>query len=700
VIVKKIALLSVALTCLAGGASAQASTASVDPFPIGIFWSPSPAETTSAKYQEIKDMNATFVFLSNDVYNYAQNDAALVQCAAKGLKCIVQDDRLGSYKFTLGQTAGNDGQYVSSSQSLGQTFTTSAEPDVAIDTIQLYIDKFQWTAGTTLTLSLYTSPGKEELLGSSSITGPVADDYPVFGLYKWLAPNTTYYFELTSDSASNTGWVVGHTSDVYAGGTAYRNSTALADYDFWFQLNYGQKMYSGNKQPTTEAINDIVSHYAANPGLLGYNLMDEPGAAAMTGLQGTMERFRAADPHHISYVNLLPNYAGNLGFGAQTGEFVTPGNALGQTFKTNAKTSHISTVQLYIDKSQWGSNEPLTLRLWDSPAKTSLLGESSQVGSATSFPLFELDAAVSPNTAYYWELTHGGGGDNSVGWVIRSTGGAKLEKDGTAYVSGTPVNGDFWFTLNQNLLPYSYEDYVYRWASKQPDFLLFDHYPFRTGGGFSNEYYANLEIIRRQALAASLDFWTYIQSVGITGALRSPSDSELRYNVYSSLAYGAKGLNYFTYETPAGQGESFHDGIILPGGAQGPLYTSAQSVNGKVLKLGPTLKTLASQAVYHTGTLPSMTTALPAGFFWQPVDAAQPLIIGYFKNDSGREYVMVVNKDTVNEKTVSFALSTKPANVTEISQSTGLETATDYHASSGILSALLAPGEGRLYALP
>ncbi|MBP2110608.1 beta-galactosidase [Paenibacillus silagei] len=697
---KKIALISVVLASLMGGASVQAAIPNVEPFPVGIFWSPGPEETTSAKYQEIKELNATFVLLSNGIYTYAQNDAALAQCADKGLSCIVQDDRLGSHKFTVDQTAGNDGKYVSAGSSLGQTFTTPAEPDIAIDTIQLYIDRTQWTAGRKLTLSLYSSPGKENLIGSYSITGPVADDYPVFKLHKWLNSGSSYYFELTSGSAADIGWVVGHSPNVFAGGTAYQNGTALSDYDFWFKLNYGQKMYSGGAQPPASVINDMASHYAGNPGLLGYNLMDEPGAAAMTGLQGTMEKFRAADPNHLTYVNLLPNYAQNLGFGPQSGEYVTPGSALGQTFRTNSGTSHISSLQLYIDKNQWGSNEPLTLKLWNSPAKSALLGQKTLSGSSTSFPVFEINAAVSPNTDYYWELTHGGGGDNQVGWVIRSTGGVKLEKDGTAYVAGAPVNGDYWFALNQSLVSFSYEDYVYRWASKKPDFLLFDHYPYSAGGGFSSEYFANLEIIRRQAQAASLNFWAYIQSVGVTDGLRPPTENELRYNVYSSLVYGAKGINYFTYETPSGEGETFHDGIILPGGSKGPLYASAQKVNADLLQIGPTLRTLTSQAVYHTGSLPSGTSGVPSGFFWKPDDAAQPLIIGYFKNGSGREYVMVVNKDTVNAVTARFSLSPKPAGVSEVSKSTGTETGTDYNAATGKLSSSLAPGEGRLYVLP
>jgi hypothetical protein len=683
-----------------GGPPAHAVAPNVDPFPIGIFWSPDAANTTSAKYQEIKDMNATYVLLSNGIYDYELTDAALTQCAAAGLKCVIQDNRLGSHKFYEEQTLGNDGKFVSNTQSLGQTFTTPAHPDTALDTVQLHIDKTQWTAGKTLTLSLYDSPGKTNLIGSASITGPVSDDYPVFGLYKWLSPNTSYYMELTSNDSANIGLVAGSITDVYSGGMAYQGGSPISTYDFWFKLHYGQKMYSGGSEPSAAEIQEIADHYKTNSAFLGYNLMDEPSAEAMTGLQRTAELFRQADPSHLTYVNLLPTYAGNLGFGGRTGVFVSPAQSVGQSFKTNSKTTEITTIQLNIDKSQWGANEPLTLKLWNSPAKTALIAQQTLSGASTNYPQFTLNAPVSPHTSYYWELTHGGGGDDSVGWVVKSASGTEWEKDGTAYVAGSSADGDFWFTLNQNLTAFSYEDYVYRWASKDPDFMMYDHYPFSLSGGISADYYSNMEIIRRQSLAASIDFWTYIQSVGITGALRAPTEGEMRYQVYTSLAYGAKGINYFTYETPSGQGESFHDGILLPDGSKNASYTHVQNMNAEVLKLGPKLLSLTSRAVYHTGTLPAGTTALPSGFVLQPSNPSDPLVIGYSTDADGRRYVMVTNRDTVNSRTVSFTLSSKPGTVTEISKTTGGEAATNYNPATGTMSSAFAPGEGRLYALP
>jgi|GEM_PF-1235052 hypothetical protein len=692
-------LITVIMVCFSMIYTAQAAAPNDNPFPIGICEFPNAGHTTFEAYKEIKDMNVTYMLAGEGIDDFSTNDAALTQCAANGLKAIVHDTRMMWYRMPIEQTNGSSGIYVSSSNSLGQTFTIpSNNTAFAIDTIQLSVDKLYWTAGITLTLSVYDSPSKTNLLKSSSITGPVSDNYPIFNIGLYFNSGLTYYMELTSNSITNVGLVGCSTSDVYSGGTAYQNGVANSTYDFWFKMDCGKPMYTDASQPYTQDIDDVANHYKTNSAVHGYLVQDEPGVNIMTRVQSTVERFRQDDPNQSTHVNLLPSYASDFGFGQATGEYVTPSTPLGQTFKTNSKTTFISTIELYICSAQWSTSEPLTLKLWNSTDKTTLLGQCTLNGSSTDFPLFTLNVNVSANTSYYWELIHGGGGDNSVGWVVRSSNGIDWERDGTAYVAGTQINADFWFTINQNIIPFTYEDYVYRWVSKNPDYIMYDHYPFYENNGFSSSYYSDLEIIRRQALKGSVDFWTFIQSLGITGWLRVPSESEMRYQIYTSLAYGAKGICYFCYETPNWTG--YHDAIMLPDYTKNTSYTWAQNINAGVLKLGPTLKTLISQEVYHTGTtLPDSTTALPSDFFWKPTDSTQPLVIGYFKNSIGRKYIMVVNRDYTNSRTVSFTLSPKPGTVTEVSKTTGLEVSTDYNYISGTLSSTFAPGEGRLYAI-
>ncbi|OGO80209.1 MAG: hypothetical protein A2Y21_03000 [Clostridiales bacterium GWC2_40_7] len=155
----------------------------------------------------------------------------------------------------------------------------------------------------------------------------------------------------------------------------------------------------------------------------------------MTRLQNTVERIKLDDPNHTGYTNLFPTYASSqqLGFSTFDGSYVSLTHPIGQSFKTNSKTTSISKIQLWIDRNQWSTSELLTLKLWNSAAKTTLLGQSTLNGWYNNFPQFSFSVNVSPNTTYYMELTHGGGGDNYVGWVVKCLDGEDWEKYGTAY---------------------------------------------------------------------------------------------------------------------------------------------------------------------------------------------------------------------------------------------------------------------------
>lgn len=696
------------MTLLAGtlwGSAPPQAAASGTEFPIGIFYPPSPAETTLAKYQQIKDMNANLIVGAAVINTPEANDAALALADSLGLKMLVDDYRFHWRTEMVQQPAYDTGYYVSNTNRLGQTFRTPAGSGWYLSYAQLKIDPVFWGSGTTLTMRIYDSPARATLLGSASVGGPQTVYDHGFGFGIPIAANTTYYMELTSNSASPVGWVTANSGNPYGNGMFYDNGTAVSGTDLLFYISFSQQAYNDRNSPNNADVDLVANYYKTKSGLLGYHLYDEPGATLFNRVAAVRERIRAIDPGRMAFVNLFPNQATDalLKVNAISGEFSRPTSVLGQSFTTSAGQTAIDTIQLWVDRLQWGSGEALTLRLWNSPSKTSLVAQSTLTGATNNWPVFTLNATVSPNASYYWELTHNGGGDGSIGWVIRTEDGLKLVKDGTGtgYVNGTPIDSDFWFVVNQNIQGGTYEDYVYRWTLQQPDVMAFDHYPFKADGTLTANYYDNLETIRRQSLLADLDFWSYIQSVGITGHLRKPSQNDMRYQIYTNLAYGAKGYIYFTYRTPGieSSGEPFHNGLILPDGTTNDTYGYATTLNAEVLKLGPTLLGLQSQAVYHTGTLPATTSAVPSGFFWQP-STALPSVIGYFTNGSGRKYVMVVNRDEANSRTLSFTLPGKPASVTEVSKSTGLEVGTSYNAATGVISASFAPGEGKLYALP
>lgn len=693
---------------------AKAVPLGTEPFTIGVGSVPYPSHyQVDSHYEDIKDFGATFISGGNGANTAAKVLDVMDVAERNELLMFSYDDSLDFNRSTIQQLNGESGLYVSSSNPLGQTLTAPSGSNWLLSTVKLNLDTMYWIAGADLTLSLYTfgnaSDPRGTLLGSHTISSSQASAQPLFVLNQYLQPNQTYYLELTNTALWGVGWV-SYTANgaSYAGGTVFANRIALAG-DLYFDIRLSQSVYEDNGRPSDAVIDSIVATFKDHPGLFGHFVNDEPSGLKFVRLKEMMDRYQLMDPNHGTYVNLFPTYASNFQIGVDQGqgEYVTPANPLGQKFATNSKTSYISTIQLQIDRNQWESDEYLSLKLWDSPSKTTLIAQSPNYAKpSNNMPQFTLHAAVSPNSTYYIELVHAGGGNGIVGWVVRSVTGTKYYSGGQAYVNGNAIQSDFWMTINQNITTL-YEDYIYKWAANEPDVLSFDHYPFRVGGTVTDDYYTNLEIVRGQTLMAGIDFWSFLQSHGEPGYLRVPNQHEMRYQIYTNLAYGAKGLQYFMYWNVDPAETSFISGILdyegnkimAPDGLN-TMYEYNRQVNQEVLKLGTTLKTLESQAVYHTGTLPTSTAALPAAFFWKPADTSQPLIISYFQNDAGRKYVMVVNRDYSNSRTVSFEVDAHPATVMEVSKSTGLEISTNYNSVTGILSSTFAPGEGRLYALP
>ncbi|UVI32732.1 cohesin domain-containing protein [Paenibacillus spongiae] len=677
-----------------------------DTFPIGIFWPPGPQETSFGKYEEIKDMNANFIVAGNGLVDPGGIDPALVQADANGLSMLVGDWNLSWRSDFVKQPDTDSFIPISNHDTIGQTFTSPSGTGYYLGYVALTIEPEASPASGTLTLKLYDNAAKTTQLGSAQIPVPTASSRAVFGFGIPAAGNQSYYMEVTESPGGTYGNVAIQSSDVYSGGEMYTGGAALAK-DLAFEIHFEQFAYNDGRRPSDATLDAIAAHYSAKPAVLGYSLYDEPSADKMARLEEISRRLRVNDPNRISFVNLLPNYASYtqlFGTTPNDGNWVTASNTMGQTFKTGVNESYISTIQLWIDPVQWTTDEQLTLTLWDSPAKTAAVATTTMSGTGYSWPQFTLNTPVTPDTSYYMELTHAGGGDGSVGWVVHSGIGNKAFYNGTAYINGSSIQADLWYTINQNLQAGTYEDYVYRWVRSNPDVLVYDHYPFRVNNGFSSGYYENMEVVRRQSLAGDVDFWTYIQSVGIDNYLRPPTKADLNYHIYTSLAYGAKGYIYFTYTTPQNQGaEQFSQGLILPDGTKNISYDWAKDINAEVLNLGPTLLKLTSQDVYHaeTDVLPAGTTALPSAFFWQPsgTDERMPMIVSSFLDENGRQYVMVVNKDLEQSHSQSFTLSNGAQTVTEVSKASGLETATDYDTATGTLSSGFAPGEGRLYAL-
>jgi hypothetical protein len=216
------------------------------------------------------------------------------------------------------------------------------------------------------------------------------------------------------------------------------------------------------------------------------------------------------------------------------------------------------------------------------------------------------------------------------------------------------------YANEQQLGTATYEEHVTRYLDVvRPHFLSFDHYPV-TRSGLRPDYYRNLEIVRRMALERGLDLWAFTL-VTPHAVYPPPTIGHIRLQLWSDIAYGAKGLQYFTFATPGGTDYNWGSGLIDKQGRPGPAYPLARVVNAEIRRVEGLILRWKSVAVFHSEPLPEGTNALAGE---GPVSAVSgaPLVIGVF-SDGPVRYVLFVNRDYENPRTavVRFSPDAKEA---------------------------------------
>ncbi len=265
--------------------------------------------------------------------------------------------------------------------------------------------------------------------------------------------------------------------------------------------------------------------------------------------------------------------------------------------------------------------------------------------------------------------------------------------------------------------PYDYGHYLHDFVTiVKPDLLMIDVYPFRGDRGVSGAYFPNLENVRDEALRAGIPYWLFVQSAPTPNA-RFPSESELRMQIFSSLAYGFTGIAYFTYDV------AFDRGLLESDGSPNRLYYAAARINREVHHIGQSLRFLTSVDVRHVpgrhdrdgrvveNVLPNGTRRWEpnAGRPWQIRDVevvesgqGRNAQIGLFTDDDGRRYFMIVNlscgpgaRADEREITVAVTLDPDVRKLARLSRETG---AVEHIAvEAGTLRITLPGGTGDLF---
>lgn len=252
----------------------------------------------------------------------------------------------------------------------------------------------------------------------------------------------------------------------------------------------------------------------------------------------------------------------------------------------------------------------------------------------------------------------------------------------------------------------TYEEYVDLFMrTVRPKILSFDFYPFVATGAavtdrIRDDFFWNLEIIRKKSLEYDTPFWAFVQTCRFAG-MRNPSPAEVRWQTYQNLAYGAKGIQYFLYwSLPDGNSEQIMDGIVTNDGRKTEHYSTVKQLNSELRALGKTLLSLTSEGVYHSYGLPpySDENYKPD---WLADVSGDPVVIGVFSGSDASKYLMIVNRSFLEKANARITVKGDYNNVAQISKTTGeaIEIPTSVQTDTVVFNVQLVEGDGILIKL-
>ncbi len=199
------------------------------------------------------------------------------------------------------------------------------------------------------------------------------------------------------------------------------------------------------------------------------------------------------------------------------------------------------------------------------------------------------------------------------------------------------------------------------------DVLSYDNYSLQNSG------YVWLEGFRAAGLAAGLPYWRYLNSYRSSPSDDMPSQADLRWHAMLGVVYGYQGHSWFVYQISAAHG-SLTPVFFETAGDQNAQRTQqfgwAATINAELSYYGRVLTQLTSLGVRHLGTSglldidavqnyspdehidPYLTTVdITAGYSFLG-NLAQEILIGFFRDDADRRYLVVQNLNRDGRSTI------------------------------------------------
>jgi hypothetical protein len=195
----------------------------------------------------------------------------------------------------------------------------------------------------------------------------------------------------------------------------------------------------------------------------------------------------------------------------------------------------------------------------------------------------------------------------------------------------------------------NYTEYLERFVNEvHPQLISYDNYQVEFSMDLkdrakASSYYHNLLAVRAVALEHHLPCLNIVSANQIQPQTTIPSPANLLFQAYTTLAAGYRGVTWYTYY----QG-GYHYGPIDSSGKKTQVWAYLKEVNRQVATLAPLLSRMESTGVFFSAPAPADNLPSLPGELVASVRSSTPVMIGEFKHQDGRRYVMVVNLSLEN----------------------------------------------------
>lgn len=194
---------------------------------------------------------------------------------------------------------------------------------------------------------------------------------------------------------------------------------------------------------------------------------------------------------------------------------------------------------------------------------------------------------------------------------------------------------------NYAKLDASYREFLTQYVETvSPAVLCYNFYGTLEGGKLREGYWNNLNDVQSVSTKAGIPFWTTVLSCPHFD-FRELSDADIRFQVFSAIVYGAKGIAYYLYQTPTIG--NYRLGPIDTDGSKTETWYMVRRVNRVLNAWGPTLLQLHLKGAYH------LDKAEPAAGEPSNLILTNPgsteLVVGEFEHEDGGTYLIILNKN-------------------------------------------------------